>query len=77
MSPHSFARPAGRPSPDQPGSKEVQDAGKDEATGSGSASPQEAGRAVPPAQDGALPHRAIPGVDEELGYGGLRGFFFV
>ena len=52
--------------------KEAEDAGKDEAAGSGGASPQKTGRAVPPAKDGALPHRAIPGVDEELGYGGLR-----
>jgi len=51
--------------------KEVQDARKDEATGSGGASPQEAGRVVPPAQDGVLLLRAILGVDEELGYGGL------
>jgi len=52
--------------------KEVQDAGEDEAAGSGGVSPQKTGRAVPPAQDGALPHRAIPGVDEELGHGGVR-----
>ena len=51
--------------------EEVQDAGEDEAAGSGGASPQKTGRAVPPAQDRALPHRAIPGMDEELGYGGL------
>ena len=30
------------------------------------------GRAVSPAQDGALPYRAIPGVDEEFGDGGMR-----
>jgi len=33
---------------------------------------EEAGREVPPAQDGALPHRPIPEVDEELEHGRVR-----
>ena len=30
------------------------------------------GRAVPSAQNGALPHRAVPEMDEERGHGGVR-----
>jgi len=52
--------------------EEVQDAGKDETKRSSSTRPGKAGRAVLPAQDGELPHRAIPGVDEEHGHGGMR-----
>ena len=33
---------------------------------------EEASRKVPPTQDRALPHRAIPEVDEELRHGGVR-----
>ena len=37
-----------------------------------SAKPEEASRKVPPTQGRALPHRAIPEVDEELRNGGVR-----
>jgi len=52
--------------------EEVPDARNDAPEQHGGASTEEAGRKVPPAQDWALPYRAIPKVDEELEYGGVR-----
>jgi len=50
---------------------EVQDAGKAEAKRSSSTRPEKAGRAIPPTQGGALPHRPIPRMDEEHEHGGM------
>ena len=47
---------------------EIQDAEKPEAGQRGRREHQEARLAVPPDQDGALPYRAVPPLDEEPGY---------
>jgi len=52
--------------------KEVPNAENDAPEQIGSAEPEEAGREVPSTQDRALPHKAIPEVDEELRHGGVR-----
>jgi len=52
--------------------EEVPDAENDAPEQHGGTRTEEAGRKVPPAQDWALPHRAIPEVDEELEHGGVR-----
>ena len=51
--------------------EEVPDAENDAPEQQGGTRTEEAGRKVPPAQDRALPHRAIPEVDEELEHGGV------
>jgi len=52
--------------------KEIQDAGKNETTGSGSRRPKKTGRTVSSAQERALPPSTVLGMDEEFGYGGMR-----
>jgi len=51
--------------------EEVPNARNDAPERHGGASTEEADRKIPPAQDWALPHRAIPEVDEELEHGGV------
>ena len=53
--------------------KEVPDAENDAPEQHGSTRPEETSRKVPPTQDRAPPHRAIPEVDEELQHGGASG----
>ena len=52
--------------------EEVPDAENDPPEQHGGTRIEEASRKVPPAQDRALPHGAIPEVDKELQYGGVR-----
>jgi len=52
--------------------EEEQDAGKAVAKCSSGTRTEKADRAIPSTQNGALPHRAIPRMEEEHEYGGMR-----
>ena len=59
-------------SKEQSQGKEARDAESDAPEQYGGMRIEAGGRAVPPAQDGALPLRAIPEVDKGLGHGRVR-----